>query len=86
MKEIWIGLAEVESVGDEDALDGAKGAFVQVVGFADDSVEFRKLISTTLLEDGLSLLNVADSEPLFNRLESSYIVPEIANLVRQLSD
>jgi hypothetical protein len=67
---VWIGLAEVTEQAAEDLLDGAPGAFVNVVTTASTDAEYREKVRAALDEAGFVLVELSDDpapEPLSER-------------------
>ena len=58
MTKAWIGLVEVEAEPGHDVLDGAKGAYVNVVALSDDESGFRNLVRSTMNEYNLKVRKI----------------------------
>jgi hypothetical protein len=56
----WIGIAEVRPVAGNDLLEGGTGAFVRVIGIAEDPGEFYGLVRNTMAELSFELLDLDD--------------------------
>lgn len=69
-REAWIGLVKIIPVSDHPMiLDGAPGAFSNVVALARDESEYRRLIAEAFGESGLEVVAFEDVEPLAQRLD-----------------
>ena len=85
MTKAWIGLVEVEAEPGHDVLDGAKGAYVNVVALADDESGFRNLVRSTMNEYNLKVRGISDLGPTEVRISRGDLVPELHALVERLS-
>ena len=85
MTKAWIGLVEVEAEPDHDVLDGAKGAYVNVVALSDDESGFRNLVRSTMNEYNLKVREISDLGPTEERISRGDLVPELHALVERLS-
>jgi hypothetical protein len=63
-KQLWIGLAEVRPSEGCDVLEGAKGAFVNIVTWAEDADEFKRNAELVLGELRLFVVDVERPEPV----------------------
>lgn len=71
----WLGLPKVVAF-DTDALDGATGAYVNVVGIASNKRVFRAHEKCKLAEMGLTLQWVEDVETFENRISRFHVSEE----------
>lgn len=62
-KQLWIGLAEVRPLAECTLLEGARGAYVHVMAWADDADQFRAAIVTRATELALVLIDLRETEP-----------------------
>ena len=85
MTKAWIGLIEVEAEPGHDVLDGAKGAYVNVVALADDESGFRNLVRSTMNEYNLKAREISDLGPTEERISRGDLVPDLHALVERLS-
>ena len=85
MTKAWIGLVEVEAEPGQDVLDGAKGAYVNVVALADDESGFRSLVRSTMNEYSLKVREISDIGPTEERICRNDRVLERYALVERLS-
>jgi hypothetical protein len=88
MKEIWFGLADVKSTDkNADVLDGAKGAFVNILALASSESDYNFLVSEVLKEYGLDLLSIEDVNPLkILQLQGREFADELVGLKSLLSE
>ena len=82
----WIGLAEVCSLPGEEVLQGAKGAFVNVVALAKDEYSFQKLVRATMTECGLSTVSFKDIGLVEERRANNQLISDLENLAAGLSE
>ena len=74
--EIWIGLAEVIPAKGSRSLDGAKGAFVNVVGWASSNTDFHTRVEEAAVSLDMQLLALEDAEP-FSQRHAKWDVDEL---------
>jgi len=67
VNEIWIGLAELMPLDGCTLMGEAKGAFVNVVGWADSSDAFYSKIERIVATLHMKLLSLEDAEPFSQR-------------------
>ena len=79
--QIWIGLAEVVPLKACSHLEDAKGAFVNVVGWARSEENFRTLVAQVANEMALELLEMDDCEPFSERCSRIDVSDEILQMV-----
>jgi hypothetical protein len=75
-RQIWIGLAEVIPLEGCTALGGSKGAYVNVMAWAEDAAQFRGMLERNLGQLKLALADMRDPEPWEVRSTSSAELPE----------
>ncbi len=88
MKDIWFGLAHVVPQNNKyEILDGAKGAYVNVLALASSKDEYVKIITKTL-EDYEFMVSSVEDINLLSYLQQSgrEFDSEILQLVDRLSD
>jgi len=88
MKDIWFGLAQVEPQNNKyEILDGAKGAYVNVLALASSKDEYVKIITKTLKDYEFIVISVEEVD-LISYLQQSgrEFDSEILQLVDCLSD
>jgi hypothetical protein len=69
-KQLWIGLVEVRPMnGKSETLDGAKGAFVNIVTWATDAEQFKRNAELVIreLDGALCVCEVVNPEPVETR-------------------
>lgn len=69
-----------------DILEGALGAFVQVVALSNRKSDFLRSIDLIMREYGLSVIEVTDVELISERLKSRFIAQDLMALADTLSD
>jgi hypothetical protein len=82
LEEVWIGLAEVIAVTGTDALGKAKGAFVNVVAWANSGEHFHSKVETMATRLDLRLLGLEDVEPFSKRS----VEKEVDDQIFQMAD
>ncbi len=86
-REIWIGLFEVRPLdGNEAILNGALGAFVNVVGIGSDFCCFKSSAEQALTVSGFQVVASKDIGLLNERIAQDQLVEELATLASDLSD
>lgn len=81
-EELWIGLVEVKPVPNRrDALDGAAGAFVNIVTWASDSKSFRAKAEKVAATYDLYVVEVENAEPVSARKSKFSLDEEIEGLI-----
>ena len=82
----WIGMADVRPLDDNDLLGAATGAYVSVVGDADDEASFLALVVRELKALQFEVLSLEDAEPLEERRARASL-PDILNgAIAEISD
>lgn len=66
-RQVWIGMVQVEPHEGNNVLEGAVGAFVNVLAIAEDETEWRERTRGALEEIGLDLKTAEDVEPFWAR-------------------
>jgi hypothetical protein len=64
--ELWIGMAHLKPLN-KDGLEGAAGAYTNIITWASDSVSFRKKAETIAATMDLYVVDTEVEEPLFKR-------------------
>lgn len=86
-KQTWIGLFEVRPLNaDSDVLEGAIGAFVNIVGIAIGQTSFKSIAERSLFECGLKVVASEDVEPLDERIARGSVIQELVVLASELSE
>jgi hypothetical protein len=74
-KQLWIGLVEVRSLKDKsEILEDTKGAFVNMVTWASDAVEYKCNVELIAHKLGLFVSDVENPEPVETRRKNNTIV------------
>lgn len=81
----WIGLARVTPKRGNDALRGAKGAYVSAVALADNVTDFSQVVTSTLNKHGFDVVEIEDIEEFAERAGKFSIASDVANLAERLS-
>jgi hypothetical protein len=63
-KQLWIGLVEVRPLPKCDILEGAKGAFVNIVTWSADVAEYRRNAELVLSQLFLFVVDIVNAEPV----------------------
>jgi hypothetical protein len=79
--EVWIGQIEVKPEPGNDALRGALGAFVNVVGLASSEDEYLNLVEAAMADYGFSVINCSYVARLEEWKVSNRLHPSLAELV-----
>lgn len=79
-REVWIGLVEVVPDEASDALEGALGAFANVLALANSVDDYMAATAPALLSRGLIAVGVDDPEPLRERQLRVQLSDEIVSL------
>lgn len=79
---MWIGLVGVASPPESDFLEGAKGAYVNVVTLASDVTDYANRVKEALGELGLDLIEIEDSESLSRRMSKWTVDEEIMMMAK----
>lgn len=80
-KQLWIGLVEVRAFTQSKALGDAKGAFVNLVTWAADAVQFKSNAEVVLGNLGLFVVEVENPEPVSTRRRSMDLEEEIEDMI-----
>lgn len=72
---VWIGLVGLTPRQGNRMLEGAKGAFVNVVAFVSDADQYRQQVTCALNETDFDVFDIDDVEPFDDR-RSSYEVDD----------
>jgi hypothetical protein len=86
MKSKWIGLAEVKSARGFDVLNGARGAYVNVLALAQNPDEFVKTVRVSMEENHLELIRIKDIDPIDVRITTGKMIPYLVELSARLSE
>jgi hypothetical protein len=84
MKEIWIGMLEVRPRMDAKVIAEARGAFVNIITWAEDSEEFCRKATELMNDLHLELVSVEKPEPLINRGPEEELGEEIVDIASQV--
>jgi len=83
---IWIGLAQVSSRPGNGLLEGAKGAYVNVLAIANNASDFTDKVKKAVTDLGLDFVLVEDVEPFSERSENYEINESIINLAIEVNE
>jgi hypothetical protein len=79
-REVWIGLVEVVPEEGNDVLEGAPGAYANVLATAASVEDYMAVTAPALLRHGLLAIGVDDPEPLRDRRSRVQLSDEILDL------
>jgi len=85
-KEIWIGLAHVKPKQGNEALQGARGAFVPILSMATDSDHFISTATSFLNAHGFEVIEMEDVQLFEERCKNADVDEELMTLVKNLSE
>jgi hypothetical protein len=85
---VWIGLAEVAELPGEDLLDGAPGAFVNVLTTAATDAEYREKVRAAFDEAGFVLIEWSGvpPEPLSERQLRATVSDDLLALADEVAE
>jgi hypothetical protein len=83
--KIWIGLAKVRSQN-KDLLQGAKNAYVQVIGRSDNKKIFRDKVADALDKMNMELIRMEEAEPFNERIKKFKIDSSLFKIANDISD
>lgn len=83
-REVWIGLVEVWCKKERDLLEGAKGAYVNVLAWVNSVMAYRKEVSAFLKHEGFLVKAIKDVEPYEKRRQEYIVKPRINKLAKQV--
>jgi hypothetical protein len=84
--KIWIGLAKVSNIPGQNLLNGAKGAYVNILAMASSSSDFKDKVKKSVIDLGLNLLHIEDVELFSERSKNYEITESIKNLAKEVSE
>jgi len=76
-KEVWIGLVGITEQGNMNLLEGAEGAFANVLTIASDFDEFKDHAVEFLNTMGLVITEIEDVESFTNRQSKNILDQEV---------
>ena len=86
-KRVFIGMAHVlANPLTGDVLNGAKGAYVNILGFFVDEAEFIAEAMNVLDTIGLNMVDIEDVEPFSARLDKYEVDEKLLDLAKQVAD
>ncbi len=83
---VWIGLAHVRPFANNALLGDGSGAFVPVVGLAQNAEELSTLAATLLYHHQFEVVEVEDIELLSTRMKKHSVEHELLLVVETLSE
>jgi hypothetical protein len=83
---LWIGLAEVVGTSKSAEISSAEGAFVHIVGVAEDQEAFASRLSEELDHRGLALISLDEVEPLLDRQVYGHVNQELLEAASLLDE
>ncbi|MBB5065251.1 hypothetical protein [Granulicella mallensis] len=86
-KSVWIGMVAVKPRPGSEILSGnVSGAFVNVLTWASDPLEFREKAKELMDYLALDLIGVKDEEPLSERQKTGDMEPDIVQIALEMED
>ncbi len=85
-KQIWYGMAEVKPLSGIDRLRGGKGAFVEVMAWADDAEHFRVVVERSSKQGGVELVNLIDAEPWASRSTRGDLTTDLLDMEEAVAE
>jgi hypothetical protein len=85
-KQIWVGMAEVTPLEGCTALGGSKGAYVNVMAWAESDVQFRTVLERNMGQLKLALADVRDAEPWEVRSSSPELPQEMFDMAQAIAE
>ena len=67
-REVWIGLVEIRPLPGNDILQGARGAFTNVLALAAGGREYRDIVTREMQKRGFSVEDIGGEEPFRERV------------------
>ena len=86
MAQAWIGLVEVGPKAGCDVLEGAVGAYVNVVALAADQAGFEQVARDTLDEYNLHVVAITDIGLVSERAANGDLVDDLERLAAALTE
>jgi len=80
-RQLWIGLVEVRALKRTEVLGDAKGAFVNLVTWADHADQFKSNAELVLNELGLFIVEIDNPEPVATRKKKAGFEEEIEDMI-----
>jgi hypothetical protein len=78
--ELWIGLVHLKPLSKE-AMEGAAGAYTNIISWARDSGEFRRKTETIAATMDLYVVDVEGEQPLRERLQTRKTSEELEDMI-----
>jgi len=85
-KQLWIGKVEVRPFKGSTTLEDAKGAFVNIVTWAQNVEEYRRNADLVLGKLRLFVVEVENPEPVSVRREKAVFDEEIEEMIARAQD
>ena len=82
--EVWIGLVGVKPVADCDLLDGAAGAYVNMLAWANCATELRAKATDACGDYKLEVTEFDDVEPFSLRVRQHEVAKELLDLAKEV--
>jgi hypothetical protein len=86
VKQLWIGLVEVRTLKRSEVLGDAKGAFVNIVTWAVDALQFKRNAEVVLGKLGLFVVEVENPQPIAKKRKSAEFEDEIEDMIDRAQD
>jgi len=85
-KNVWIGLVNLVPNEGNDDLEGAKGAHVNILTFAEDEDDYRKLVKFAAYEHHYSVRKIKDIELFDKRTKTYQVEDSIKSLAEKVKE
>ncbi len=82
----WIGLCEVRPLPGNDSLEGAIGAFVNVVALGESEEDFKRCVLSTMKEYDFEVIAMNDIGTVEEREQREDLIPELSALAQSLTE
>ena len=80
---VWIGLVGVRPEGKNSLLEGANGAYTNVLAYVSSEDHYCKNVTAALKEKGFLVLEIEDVEPFSERVKRFKIDDELIELSQE---
>ena len=85
-REVWIGLVNLIPGGGNKDLEGAKGAYVNILAFAENEEDYRNLVKFAAYEHNYSIRKIKDVESFATRIKNYEIDEALLKLSKKVQE
>ena len=85
-KQLWTGLVEVRALKRSEILGDAKGAFVNLVTWAANALQFRSNAELVLGKLNLFVIEIENPEPVSDRRKKTDMEDELEDMIARAED